>query len=281
VSEADFSDAALVLIGHGSTKNAESSAPVRMHVEALRKRGVFAQVEGCFWKQEPFILKALRGISAPRVFIVPLFIGGGYFTEQAIPRELGLARDGIPGYEKVQRRGNQTIFYCGPIGSHESMTGVILARAADIVRQFPFPLAPKPAEIALFIAGHGTELDENSRKAIERQVKIIRARNLYSEIQAAFIEEEPRISNCTQAAAAKYIVMVPFFISDGLHASQDIPELLGEPARLVRERLERGQPGWRNPTEKNGKLIWYTHAIGTETHIPEVILERVREAATE
>jgi sirohydrochlorin cobaltochelatase len=47
----------------------------------------------------------------------------------------------------------------------------------------------------------------------------------------------------------------------------------------VKERLAAGQPAWRNPTERNGRLIWYSSAVGTEPLLAEVILERVREAA--
>jgi sirohydrochlorin cobaltochelatase len=74
-------------------------------------------------------------------------------------------------------------------------------------------------------------------------------------------------------------VVVPFFISDGLHAVEDIPVLLGEPTELVKERLAASQPAWRNPTEKNGKRVWYSSAIGSEPLLAEVILQRAREAA--
>jgi sirohydrochlorin cobaltochelatase len=85
VSE-DFSDAALVLVGHGSTVNADSAAPTWLHADELRRRGLFAQVRETFWKQEPYLWQALRGIFAPRVFVVPLFISEGYFTQEVIPR---------------------------------------------------------------------------------------------------------------------------------------------------------------------------------------------------
>jgi sirohydrochlorin cobaltochelatase len=80
-------------------------------------------------------------------------------------------------------------------------------------------------------------------------------------------------------AKAKNIVMVPFFISDGLHSYEDIPVMLGEPERIVRDRFESGQPTWRNPTEKHGKRVWYSASIGSEPRLADVILERVREAA--
>jgi len=279
VLKTDLSDAALVLVGHGSTLNAESAAPTYQHADELRRRKIFAQVVECFWKVEPPICGVLRGVFSPRVFIVPLFISDGYFTEEVIPRELGLCPKGEKEFPRTQQRGAQTIHYCGPVGTHDSMTDVLLARAKEVVAKHPFPRAPRPEETTLFIAGHGTGNNENSRKAIERQVELIRAQNLYAAVHPIFMEEEPRIGDCYALAQTRNIVMVPFFISDGLHSFEDIPVMLGEPARIVQERYKSGQPTWRNPTEKHGKHVWYSASIGNEPHIADVILERVHEHA--
>jgi len=147
------------------------------------------------------------------------------------------------------------------------------------VEQFPFPRIPKAKDTTLFIAGHGTERNVQSRQSIERQVELIRARQLYVGVHAVFMEENPRIQDCYSLAQTRNLVVVPFFVSDGLHTMQDIPVLLGEPERLVKERLAAGQPTWRNPTEKQGKLTWYSSAVGSEPLLADVILERVREAA--
>jgi len=270
----DFSDAALVVLGHGTTQNENSAAPVFQHAAELRRRKTFAAVREAFWKQEPQIKRILPEISAPRVFIVPLFVSEGYFSTEVIPRELGF------GPNSHLRTPNSELFYCLPVGTHESMTEVILSCAKKIVEQFPFPRAPKPEAITLFIAGHGTDKNENSRRAIERQVELIRAMKMYAAVHAIFLEEGPRIDECYSLAQTKNMVVVPFFISDGLHTQEDIPVLLGEAKRAVEQRLRAGQPAWRNPTEKNGRLVWYSSAVGTEPHIADVILERVKEAVT-
>jgi sirohydrochlorin cobaltochelatase len=268
-----FSDAALVVLGHGTTENENSAAPVFQHAAELRRRNLFREVREAFWKQEPQIKTVLAGISAPRVFIAPLFISEGYFASEVIPRELGF---GIQN-SKLKIK-NPELFYCKPVGSHDSMTQVILSRAEAVVKQFPFPRAPKPADVTLFIAGHGTERNENSRKPIERQVELIRALEIYADVHAIFLEEAPRIAECYALARTKNLVIVPFFISDGLHAQEDIPILLGEARRIVEQRLAHGQPAWRNPTEKNGRLVWYSPAVGSAPEMADVILERVREA---
>jgi sirohydrochlorin cobaltochelatase len=93
------------------------------------------------------------------------------------------------------------------------------------------------------------------------------------------MEEEPRIGDCYQMAATRQLVMVPFFISDGLHSFEDIPVMLGEAKPVVEQRMKSGQPTWRNPTEKHGKLLWYSRSIGNEPHLADVILQRAREMA--
>ena len=273
----DFSDATLVIVGHGSTLNAESAAPTHQHADELRRRGIFGQVLVCFWKEEPAICAVLRGAYQPRVFIVPLFISEGYFTEQVIPRELGFCQNGEANFPRVQKRGEQTLYYCGPVGTHDSMTEVLLARAREVVQKNPAANLPEPKQTTLFIAGHGTGNNENSRKAIEQQVALIQAMGLYAGVHSIFMEEEPRIADCYTLAQTRDIVMVPFFISDGLHSYEDIPMMLGEPEANVRSRMAAGQPTWQNPTEKNGKRVWYSASIGNESHIPDVIVERVRE----
>jgi sirohydrochlorin cobaltochelatase len=159
------------------------------------------------------------------------------------------------------------------------MTEVLMDRARGIAQQFPFPRAPREQDITLFIAGHGTGQNEDSRKSAERQVELLRAAGAYSAVHAIFMEEEPQIERCYELAKTTNIVVVPFFISDGLHVQEDIPVLLGESASVVKQRLANRQPAWRNPTEKRDHRVWYTPCAGSDPVLTEVILARVRESA--
>ena len=275
----DFSDSALVLVAHGSTLNADSAKPAHQHADELRSRRLFAEVRVGFLKQQPGVSGVLRGITARRVFIVPLFISEGYFTEEVLPLELGFRTNDGTSLERVRQDREQTLHYCEPVGTHPGMTAALLARAGGVVEQHPFPHAPKPGDTTLIIAGHGTGKNENSRKAIEQQVALIGAKREYAEVRAVFLEEEPRVESCYELAATRNIVVVPFFISDGLHSYEEIPVKLGEPEKRVQQRLANGKPTWVNPTERRGKRVWYSASIGTEPFIAEVILERVLEAA--
>ena len=279
VGSDDFSDAALVIIGHGTTLNADSGAPVFQHAAELRRRACFAAVREGFWKQDPQVVEVSRELRLPRVFFVPLFVSEGYFSEEVIPRALGFPPSTAGSPARVMRRGEQTLVYCKPVGTHNRITEVLLARAREVIEQFPFPRAPKPSDTTLFIAGHGTEQNENSRLAIERQVNRIQSLGHYAAVHSIFLEEEPRIPSCYGLARTKNLVVVPFFISGGLHVNEDIPVLLGEPERLVKQRLQAGQPTWRNPTEKQDKRVWYAPSVGSESRLADVVFERAREAA--
>jgi len=279
-----------MLLAHGTTLNCDSRVAVYQHAAELRRRGLFAEVQEAFWKQEPRAVDVLASISRRRIFIVPLFMSEGYFSEQVIPRVLGFAGrskaassaagdfSAPPGPRRI-RRGGEDVFYCQPVGTHPSMTTVVLARASEVLRDSASSRVPEPGEITLFIAGHGTEKNGNSRVAIEHQAESVRDLGLYAGVHAIFMEEEPRIAHACGMASSSCIVVVPYFMGDGLHVSEDIPVLLGEAGEVVRRRLRAGQLAWPNPSEKNGKLVWYSGSVGAHAQVADVIVERVREAA--
>jgi sirohydrochlorin cobaltochelatase len=278
VIQDQYADATLILVGHGTTQNESSSATVLDHVAQLRQRGVFREVRAAFWKQDPQVETVLLETTSPRVFLVPFFISEGYFSDVVIPKALGFLDESGTLHRRLSV-GAQLRFYTKPVGSHPAMTEVILTRAREVVKQFPFPRAPKAAETTLFIAGHGTEKHSKSRQAIDLQVERISSLGIFKAVHAVFMEEPPKIADCYQLATTHCLVVVPFFASDGLHVVEDIPVLLGEAAPVVRRRLEAGRPTWRNPTEKQGKLVWYSHSVGAEPSMANVILELVQEAS--
>src|SRR5690606_9146385 len=103
-------DAALVIVGHGSTLNPDSAVPTWEHADAIRRRGLFAEVQTAFWKEEPELRRVLRTVESREVYVVPNFISEGYFTQRVIPRELELEGP-------ITRSGDRAIYYCDPVGS--------------------------------------------------------------------------------------------------------------------------------------------------------------------
>jgi sirohydrochlorin cobaltochelatase len=255
-------NSALLIVGHGSTENPDSSTPYFEHADEIRSRGLFAEVHCCFWKEEPSLREAFYLIDSDEVYVVPDFISEGYFTQDVIPRELGLG-----GPTSVVR--GKTFHYCLPVGVHRSMTELILKRAREV--------APgvDPATTTLIITGHGTGLNQNSTKAIRDQANLIAASGAgYAAVLDAYMEEQPFIAEWDQMAQTPNVIVVPFFISDGLHSFQDIPVLLGIENEVGAAASQR-EVFRHNPHALRGKMLYYSSAIGTERLLAEVILDQV------
>lgn len=253
---------ALVVVGHGSTENPDSSDPTHRHLEEIRRRGIFAEVVPAFWKEDPSMREVWHMIDSEEIYVVPNFISEGYFTTEVIPRELDLVG-------RTTRRNGKTIHYCDPVGIHPSMTDLLLRRAAEVAPGVP------AAESSLLIVGHGTNLNARSRQAIEEQVRIIREEGPgYAMVMDTYMEEEPMIADWHTLATTSNVIVVPFFIADGLHSFQDIPVLLGieeEPGAAASQR----EIFRHNPHLLRGKTLYYASAIGTEPHMADVILDQI------
>jgi len=257
-----FSNSSLVLIGHGSTVNPDSSVPTHTHADAIRQLGLFREVACAFWKEEPSLREVLNMVTGDEIYIVPNFLSEGYFTQKIIPRELELAGP-------VTQRGHRVLKYCEPVGNHPGITELLLRRAREVA-----PNAA-PEDTSLIIVGHGTSLNDNSAVAAKREVQRIREMGLYAEVLNTYMEEPPFIAQWDQIASRPTVVVVPFFVADGLHSFQDIPVLLG----LESERsaaASRLDVFRRNPYHLRGRNLYYASSIGTEAQFAQLLLDQVR-----
>jgi sirohydrochlorin cobaltochelatase len=215
-----------------------------------------------FWKEEPSLREVLRMVETIEVYVVPHFISEGYFTQKVIPRELELTGP-------ITRRDGRTIKYCEPVGSHPQMTDLLLQQVTRMAPGIPLD------QTTLLVAAHGTGLNENSAVAAKKQVNEIRARDLFGQVSAVYLEEEPLISNWPSLVRFSYVVVVPFFIADGLHSYEDIPVLLGiEPASTGAASTQ--EIFRRNPYVLKGHTLYYGSAIGADPMMAEIILDMAR-----
>jgi len=247
--------------------NPDSSAPTLAHADEIKRRGLFGEVACAFWKEEPSFRQVLDMVESQDVYIVPNFISEGYFTRKIIPRELGLdgplthlpPRSGLPA---------RTLKYCEPVGSHARMTELLLHRAREVAP------GADPAQASLVIVGHGTSLNENSGLAVKEQVARIEALGRYAEVRGMFMEESPFVTDWQKQTSAPDVVVVPFFVSDGLHSYQDIPVLLGI-EQETGPAASRAEVFRRNPYAIGGRRLHYSSAIGTDPLFAEAIIDQV------
>jgi sirohydrochlorin cobaltochelatase len=283
---------ALLIVAHGSTVNPDSSAPTLAHAAEIRRRKVFEDVGCAFWKEEPSLRDAIflcDPESIHDVYVVPNFISEGYFTQTVVPRELELNG-------RITTRSNGQVWrYCDPVGNHPMMTDLLLRRALDIAPGID------PGETSLLIAAHGTDLNENSAVAAKREAERIRELGKYREVFNVYMEEPPLVADWRKLTKTSNVVVVPFFISDGLHSYEDIPVLLGIPS-CHPERSEakskdpaanplgnftgsvdsagddieskRREVFRRNPYNIDGRSLFYAPSIGTDPGFADIIVEQ-------
>jgi sirohydrochlorin cobaltochelatase len=250
-------------------------------------------VECAFWKEEPSLRDAVflfEPESIREVYVVPNFISEGYFTQTVVPRELEL------NGPTTKRSSGQTWNYCEPVGNHPMMTELLLKRAREIA-----PDAVS-AETSLLIVAHGTDLNENSAVAAKREAEKIRALGRYAAVLNVYMEESPLVSDWQKFAKTRNVVVVPFFISDGLHSYEDIPRLLGivhdHPERSEAKakgpaaeslgnfrasfdsaRVAGGRDIFRcNPYAIDGHSLFYASSIGTDPGFADIILQQALDA---
>jgi sirohydrochlorin cobaltochelatase len=88
------------------------------------------------------------------------------------------------------------------------------------------------------------------------------------------MEEEPEISQWANLTTQPYVVVVPFFISDGLHSYQDIPVLLGIQSENSSPASQQ-EVFRHNPYELHGRKLYYAGAVGTDPMMADIILDTV------
>ena len=244
-------ESALLLVGHGSHLSGGSSAPIRDLAVRLVAAGAFTEVRVAFWKEEPSLRHAFDLIENRDVFVVPVFTSEGYFTEQVLPRELGLAADG-------DRPKGLNIRWCPPVGTHPGMRDLALLRIAEIAP------ADSEGETALVVVGHGTGLHPRSGETTEALVAALRAQGRYREVVPAFLDQEPELEAVLAGVDSADAIVLPFFIAEGWHAGTTIPRDLA---------LSGGE------SRVGGTRVRYAKPIGTHPGMVDIVVSLVLEAA--
>jgi len=269
------SQTALILAGHGSTKNADSSRHTRETARRLQKRGIFKEVRAGFWKESPSFQEVFHGLEAKEAIVVPWFLTRGYFVEKVLAEQFGSTPIPVRVVE--------------PIGSRPEIVQLMRSRAQRLAeRSFTFTITFKKfwknllgisksegdgrwkmedgiklEHTSLLLASHGTPLHTGSRKAADGLAEEL-GKDGYRVSKAMFLEEEPKIADWRQVAAPEGPVMVlPHFLAGGLHGSEDVPGLLGIPS---------GKEGWY---EVEGRMIGYGAPIGQPEEMETLILKMV------
>lgn len=250
-------DEALVLAGHGSHESPASAAPLYYHADRIRDRGDFGTVRVGFWKGQPSLAEVLGTIEATATYVVPVLTSEGYFADTVFPRELGLEGRGTPP-------SAGRVAYTDPVGTHDRVRDVVLDRVEEVLSA-----GPEPGAVGLVVVGHGTDRHDDSGGATVRLASRLRALDRFAAVEALFLDQEPSVAEWAGHLNTEAVVIVPFFVADGPHVTEDVPRAVGLPTV--------GDP-FGGPTSAHGREVWYTPAVGTSPNLTAVVLERAVEA---
>lgn len=260
-------DAALVVVGHGSGRNADSRRATLAHAEALRRRGLFAEVRAAFLKEPPRLAQVLAEIAAPVVYVVPNLAYAGYTATRVLPREGNLTGP-------LTERDGKRILLCAPVGTHPLVAETMARRIGGVIADNRLA----PADTCVLLVAHGSTRSGESARQTAILGERLAVLGVAAEIRALFLEQEPRIADWANVTAATNLIVSPFLMADGQHGAEDVPALLGLDGADRRAFRDAGEGAAAGPFAAAGRRLWLCPAAGGDPVVAEVILQRVAEA---
>lgn len=157
---------------------------------------------------EPTALADRVAEAGPHGLVFPLFMAGGWFTRDHLPKQLAAA-------------GGAAWRLLDPFGLDagvQSLT-VTLAREAAIAAGQP------PQDLHLLLAAHGSFRSPAPSEVAYAMAARIKTDLGFASVQAAFIDQSPQIADVAATLPPGSIVL-PFFAARGGHVIDDLPQAL-------------------------------------------------------
>lgn len=246
---------ALILAAHGSRSDSSVNDVVARYARAVEAEGLFDAVVPAFHLGEPAFATVLDVLDADDAVVIPVMTSAGYYSETVLPRELA----------KNRRASSIRIRQVRPIGTHPEFLSLVVRRIRYLLATF----ALEARQTTVAIVGHGTARHHHSRSATHEVVDELRRRSVCAELIPAFLDEDPRIDTILDRASGANVVVVPFLISNGPHATEDVPRAVGiDP---------HGDAVWPLVSRSNGRIVVCDEAVGTDPGIVSLIISIARE----
>ena len=244
-----FARDALLLIGHGSSRQADAARPLLAHAEVIRATGRFAEVAVGMLLGEPAVVPAFQALTSQVVHILPFFLEDGYFTRVAIPDLLlPLTPD-----TRVTR-------FCPPIGSHAGVARMLQVRFARHADMY----GTNPRFLSVVTAGHGSARDPGRARNLRRHAAALESSGLFGWVRVAYLEEPPLIAETLANGRGHVTAVLGYLINEGNHAVRDLPAL------IAAERVMRGTT-W--------PPVYDLGTIASDEGLPGLIVDLVTQTA--
>lgn len=239
------SSVALVLAAHGDRGGPSQNQGLAAHVAALAGANRYASVSGGVLNGEPSLEAALAqadASGATQIIIYPMFMSAGYFVKTVLAERIPVA--GLKTPTGILQ----------PLGLDNRVPLLMLENALRGSKAAELD----PASTRLLVVGHGSKHGPENADSTKRAARSLAPHSPFARIETAFLEEQPFIADALENYSGTSVV-AGFFSGDGLHASNDIPEVI----------------------KQSGARALYTGPIGLHPRIPELIASSVHSALAE
>jgi uroporphyrinogen III methyltransferase/synthase len=242
---------ALILAAHGSRVDPTISEQLRDYAARIVRLNLFDEVAVAFHRGEPTFASVLDQLEADEVVVVPVMTSDGYYCDVVLPQEL----------PKNRRSPRVHLRQTPPVGAHPNMMSFVERRVRVLLREYNL----EPEGVCVGVVGHGTPRHPRSRSTTVRLAEELQGLQLCREVFYAFLEESPSVESIVDRATADAVIVIPFLISGGPHATVDIPSRLGLPTPHGATPPFHGRVG--------GRLVVCDAAVGTHPEIIDMIVD--------
>jgi uroporphyrin-III C-methyltransferase len=242
---------ALVLAAHGSRRDPAANALVRRLAQSVRERRLFDEVAVAFHQGEPGFDAVLDELASEAVTVVPVMTSAGHYADEVLPQ--ALARN--------QRYAELRLRQTPPVGTHAGIAPLVARRVSELLREHGL----SRGETSLLLVGHGTSRHAASRDTTLRLAETLHRRGVAAGVVSGFLDDEPGLAEALASAPQGPVLVLPFLIGGGSHASDDIPLAIG---------LEPGATPLAGRVHR--RLIVVDDAIGKLPGIADIIVDLAR-----
>jgi sirohydrochlorin ferrochelatase len=212
---ADGRTTGLVIVAHGERTGAAANHGLLRHAARLAEQWPGMFVRAAVLHGEPSLQRAWMAAAEHdlhRLLVYPLFMSDGYTVRQLLAG-------------RVEGNPRLDVTLMSPLGLDARLPSLLL----DESLRASGAAGWAPRHTRLLVAAHGSRLARGSVAAIVRIASALRERNVFAEVEPAYLDHPPLLDQALRGAARPAIV-AGCFAGEGVHACRDVPAAIGDAA---------------------------------------------------
>ena len=205
----------VVLAAHGSLAEETSNDSLFELAQQVAASQIFSTVTPAFLNGLPSTSTVMSGLPAGDLVVIPVMTSDGYYVQNILPTALAENSN----FESFR------IFVSPPLGLHPEIASLVADRVSVLMNL----LQLDSAETTIIVVGHGTRRNLDSSKSTEQLAARVQEHLPTANIRVAFIDQEPAMLQVIGEITTPHMLVVPFLIARGPHATVDVPAAFGLP----------------------------------------------------